>query len=359
MRAARLILLTASGLLVLITLLPLWETDRWWVRLWDFPRLQIAALLVICALLLVWIGPRKGRAFWLATGTAIAALAWQATHFIAYFPPWPMQVASIEKCPAGRSVELLNANVLLNNPRYGELIALVERTDPDVVLLLETGLDWKRAIQPLHARYPYRVGEAVPNSYGMILLSKLPIDGEVLHRMQPAVPSIRARVRLADGQVVELHAVHPEPPVIGDDSGERDAELVAIGREVRASGRAAIVIGDLNDVAWSRTSRLFLDVSGMKDPRVGRGLYPTFNAKYPLLRWPLDHLFVAPHFGLQQLDLLGAIGSDHFPILYRVCLTQPADRRLVPGKASGGVRADASEEVSEGRAEGAAENRGE
>src|SRR3989337_308824 len=138
----------------------------------------------------------------------------------------------------------------------------------------------------------------------MIRLSGLPMEGEVLHRMQPAVPSIRARLRLADGQSVDLHAVHPEPPVIGDDSGERDAELVAIGREVRSSGRAAIVMGDLNDVAWSRTSRLFLDVSGMKDPRVGRGLYPTFNAKYPLLRWPLDHLFVTPHFGLQQLDRL-------------------------------------------------------
>ena len=359
MKAGRLILLIVSGLLVLISLLPLWETDRWWVRLWDFPRLQVGALLVVCALLLVWIGPRRGRAFWVAGGGILAALAWQATHFIAYLPPWPTQVASLQKCPAGRSIELLNANVLLNNSRYAELLALVERTDPDVVLLLETGLDWERAIRPLHARYPYRIGEPVPNTYGMILLSRLPMEGEVLHRMQPAVPSIRARLQLADGQSIDLHAVHPEPPLIGDDSGERDAELVAIGREVRASGRAAIVLGDLNDVAWSRTSRLFLDVGGMKDPRIGRGLYPTFNAKYPLLRWPLDHLFVTPHFGLQQLDRLDAIGSDHFPILYRVCLTQPAGKRLVPVKASGVVRADAREEVSEGRAEGAAENRGE
>ena len=359
MKAARLILLTLCALLVLITILPLWETDRWWVRLWDFPRLQVAALLIVGILLMVWVGPRKGRLFWTATGAMLAALAWQATHFIAYLPPWPKQVASVAACPEGRSIELLNANVLLHNQRFGELIALVERTDPDVVLLLETDLDWEREIRPLHARYPYRVGEPVPNSYGMILLSRLPMEGEVLHRMQPAVPSIRAKIRLGSGEVIDLHAVHPEPPVIGDDSGERDAELVAIGREVRASGRAAIVIGDLNDVAWSRTSRLFLDVSGMKDPRVGRGLYPTFNAKYPLLRWPLDHMFVTPHFGLQQLDLLGAIGSDHFPILYRACLTQPADKRLVPVKASGEVRADASEEVQEGRDEKAAENRGE
>jgi endonuclease/exonuclease/phosphatase (EEP) superfamily protein YafD len=358
-KAARLILQTAAGLLILLTFLPLWETDRWWVRLWDFPRLQVAALLIVAILAVVWIGPRRGRLFWIAIAAMLAALAWQATHFVAYFPPWPKQVASIDNCPAGRSIELLNANVLIGNQRYGELIALVERTDPDIVLLLETSPDWQRAIAPLDARYPFRIGEPVPNSYGMILLSRLPMEGEVLHRLQAGVPSIRAKLRLGDGQLVDLHGLHPEPPLPGDDSGERDAELVAVGREVRKSGRAAIVLGDLNDVAWSRTSRLFLDVSGMRDPRVGRGLYPTFDAKYPLLRWPLDHLFVTPHFGLQQLDLQGPIGSDHFPILYRICLTQPAGKRLVPVKASGQVRADASEEVKEGRVERAAENRGE
>jgi endonuclease/exonuclease/phosphatase (EEP) superfamily protein YafD len=302
---------------------------------------------------------RKGRVFWAAEGTLLAALTWQVTYFIAYLPLWPKQVASVANCPGERSVELLNANVLLGNRRYAELIALVERTDPDVVLLLEPGPDWERAIQPLHARYPFRIGEPVPNTYGMILLSRLPMEAEVVHRVQPGVPSIKARLRLIGGQMIDLYALHPEPPVPGDDSGERDAELVAAGREVRASGRAALVLGDLNDVAWSRTSILFRQVSGMRDPRVGRGLYPTFNAKYPFLRWPLDHMFVTPHFGLQKIDRMPAIGSDHFPILYRVCLTQPADKRLVPVKAAGEVREDARKEVSEGRDEHASENRGE
>lgn len=359
MKLARLSLLVFGSLLVLLTILPLWETDRWWVRLWDYPRLQVASLLLICIALMAWMGPRVGRLFWTATGAMLAALVWQATHFIAYFPPWPKQVATVANCPAGRSIELLIANVLLDNQRYADLIALVERTDPDVVLLLEPGLDWERAMQPLHARYPFRIGEPVPNSYGMLLFSRLPMDAQVLHRIQAGVPSIKAKLRLPGGEIIDLHALHPDPPLPGDDSGERDAELVAIGREVRASGRASLVLGDLNDVAWSRTSKLFLEVSGMTDPRVGRGLYPTFNAKYPLLRWPLDHLFVTPHFGLERMEIPAAIGSDHFPILYRVCLTQPADKRLVPVSAGREVREDAREEVKEGREERAKENVGE
>ena len=63
------------ALLVLLTLLPLFETDEWWVRLWDYPRLQIAGLIVIALIGVVAVGPRKGRAFRGAFVAGLAALA--------------------------------------------------------------------------------------------------------------------------------------------------------------------------------------------------------------------------------------------------------------------------------------------
>jgi endonuclease/exonuclease/phosphatase (EEP) superfamily protein YafD len=131
-----------------------------------------------------------------------------------------------------------------------------------------------------------------------------------------------------------------------------------VGREVRNEGRATVVVGDLNDVAWSRTSSLFRRVAGMGDPRVGRGLYPTFNARYPLLRWPLDHLFVSPHFELIQIDVLPDIGSDHFAIFFRLCLKEdPAERKVAPS-ASPATEAEASDELRAGKAEKREEQRG-
>jgi len=348
-------MIAVAILLVILSFLPIWWTNHWWVRLWDFPRLQVAALLAILGLSFWFV--ELGRWRWPLLGAVAVALAWQLSHFVAYFPPWPKQVADARNCPAKRQVSLINANVLMTNKHYDRLLKLVDQRNPDVLLLLEPGPDWEKAVQALARRYPFRLSEPIPNTYGMILMSRLPMDGRIEHILQPAIPSANVRLTLRGGEEILLHAVHPEPPWPGDDSGERDAELVTVGRSIRRDGRAAIVMGDLNDVAWSRTSKLFRKVGGMADPRIGRGFYPTFNANYPLLRWPLDHLFVTPHFELMELDLLPDIGSDHLPIYFRLCLRDDPAVRQVSTAAPAATEAEASDELQSGQAENREEER--
>ena len=124
-------------------------------------------------------------------------------------------------------------------------------------------------------------------------------------------------MRLRSGEDVVLIGIHPEPPspTEADSSLPRDAELVLVGHEIARATEPMIVAGDLNDVAWSRTSRLFCRLSGLVDPRIGRGFYNSFHADHPWLRWPLDHVFYSPDFLLRRLARLPAFGSDHFPIL--------------------------------------------
>jgi endonuclease/exonuclease/phosphatase (EEP) superfamily protein YafD len=106
----------------------------------------------------------------------------------------------------------------------------------------------------------------------------------------------------------------------------RDAELVLVGRDIRKDDRPTIVAGDLNDVAWSATTTLFLRLSRLLDPRMGRGLYSTFNANCPLFRFPLDHVFHSNCFTLVDLRRLQHNGSDHFPL----CMTLQYEPAAAP-----------------------------
>ncbi len=109
--------------------------------------------------------------------------------------------------------------------------------------------------------------------------------------------------------------------------------------------------GDLNDVAWSRTTRLFCRVSGMLDPRRGRGLFSTFHAHYPLLRWPLDHVFVSEEFTLTHMERLEAFGSDHFPILATLSYQPARQEEHDTPSASQEERQEASATIAQGKSE--------
>jgi endonuclease/exonuclease/phosphatase (EEP) superfamily protein YafD len=98
-----------------------------------------------------------------------------------------------------------------------------------------------------------------------------------------------------------------------------------VAKELQGQDRPSLVVGDLNDVAWSRTNGLFQKLSGLLDPRVGRGFYSTFNANWPFVRFPLDHAFLSRHFRVAAFEVLPHVGSDHFPVFVRLVLSPPAE----------------------------------
>ncbi|PRQ02175.1 hypothetical protein ENSA5_26340 [Enhygromyxa salina] len=98
-----------------------------------------------------------------------------------------------------------------------------------------------------------------------------------------------------------------------------------VGAAAERSPLAVIVAGDMNDVAWSSTTRRFQRISGLLDPRICRGIYATYHAKLPIMRWPLDHVFFSEELRLVEMRRLGRFGSDHFPILITLS-HEPAER---------------------------------
>lgn len=293
--------------------------DEWWFRGADFPRLQIlfVGLVALAGLLFIdaeWTSIRE-----LLLLGVIAAVAYQLKMVLPYTPVWKKQVLHVrqDQLNVEQQISLLVANVLTPNHKYHLLLEQIDHLQPDVVLTLETDQVWQKALKPIEADYPYRVAVPQDNLYGMHLYSRLPLaDTEVKFILSDETPSIHATIRLRSGLSVQLYCLHPKPPspTEAKDSTLRDAELLIVGDQIKDIDESCIVMGDLNDVAWSRTTRLFQRISGLLDPRVGRYFMNTFHADYPLLRWSLDHIFHSTDFGLVEMKRLPHIGSDHFPI---------------------------------------------
>lgn len=198
-----------------------------------------------------------------------------------------------------------------------EVLALTKKHKPDVLFVLEANKRWQDELAPLTETYPHQILYPLENTYGLLFYSRLPIrHHEIRFLIQDDIPSVYAQLELPSGQLIHFYGVHPMPPSPTEHyrSTERDAELLLVGKEARTKSGPIIVAGDLNDVAWSHTTRLFQRISGLLDPRIGRGLFNTFHARYFFLRWPLDHVFVSEHFQLQGIRRLPNCGSDHFPM---------------------------------------------
>lgn len=341
----------AGGLLLLATALPFLPSDEGFIRVWDFPRTQIAFLLVIVLIASIAVfGVRGWTLVW--HGLLALALFYQLYRIYPYTPIHAVEAVATDTAHGGcdtATIRLFVANVRQSNRQSASLIHELATVDPDLVLLLETDAWWERQLEPLRERYPNVVAKPQDNTYGMFLLSRLPlIEPQVRFLLEEYVPSIKTGIRLASGTTIDFHGVHPKPPP-RHDTERRDAELLIVGREIRSGSMPAIVAGDLNDVAWSDTTRLFQQISGLLDPRIGRGLYSTYNANWPLLRWPIDQVLFDNSFTLLEMRRLGYIGSDHFPLYAALCQRpDAAPRQPEPQPAAEDLRR-AREQIQEGR----------
>lgn len=318
------ILAGLTGLVLALTLLPLSRHEAWWVRGLDFPRLQLAVLALALLAAEAALLDRGRWETWAVMAAALASLAYQAWWIVPYTPLFPREVAPAPGGGGDDALGVLAVNVLTPNRNAGALLRLVRRERPDVLVAVETDRWWQERLDALEPEYPYALKCPLDNLYGMHVYSRLPLeDARVQFLVEPGVPSMHAVAVLRSGRRVRMHFLHPRPPspTENPESSERDAELVAVGKSAAGAELPVVVTGDLNDVAWSATTRLFRKVSGLLDPRVGRGMYNTFHARWPFLRWPLDHLFHSAHFTLARMERLPGVGSDHFPILVRLVLS--------------------------------------
>ena len=296
-----------------MTILPFSKNRSWVFRMPLYLSLQV---LVISLIYLVYcIITLSDYYDWLSLVVLLYVLTIQLKRVLGFALDFRRQVPDYDPLKfSSNTFSLISYNVYQDNEKYDEVVSYLKSENSDILLLMEVDDVWAQKIKTLD--YSYGVNVPLDNTYGMILLSKYPIiKSEILYRVEEDVPSIVADIKIGE-KVVHFYTAHPRPPVPpeSDSSIPKELELSHLANSLKSLPHDHIlVVGDMNDVPWSASSKKFKKTTKLKDPRIGRGLFGTFPSYFPVMI-PLDHIYCSADFSVKEIKTLEANGSDHLPI---------------------------------------------
>lgn len=310
--------LVLSGIFVVVIALPLIRNSYWIFRIFEYPRFQVWAISLLVLASWLFTFNTASTAGKIVAGLLAAGFIYLTYKILPYTPFSKKQMHTVSSGDQRNQLRIFTANVYQDNRAYDRIKNQVRKYDPDLVLLVETDEAWKLAMDEILETHPEFLGKALSNTYGMLLYSRLKIvEGKVRYLVENDIPGIKATIQLPSQQMINIWGVHPKPPVPGEseDSKAKDSEIMKVAFEAERSDLPVIVMGDFNDVAWSKVTELFQKTARLLDPRRGRGFYSTFSAFSLFIRFPLDYIFCSVQFGLLRMKRLPKNGSDHFAIL--------------------------------------------
>ena len=250
-------------------------------------------------------------------GLAVAGNAWSLLPF--WLPPPgvlpPTAAAAGEAMPEARGpLTLILANLHRLNPDKSRAVAYLRDRRPDVAVLLEVDSAWQAHLSSLDEIYPHRIVEPREDNFGIAVLSRWPLaDRRVVTLGGTPFPNVDATVEFRNARV-RLLATHPHPPLTAAYAALQLSQFRALADEAAATVGPCIAVGDFNATPWSLPYRTFVARSGLRDTALGRGVQPTWNARLPAPRIPIDHVFASPDVAVVRRAVGPDIGSDHFPV---------------------------------------------
>ena len=252
---------------------------------------------------------------------------------------WPVIASRAQPASTANPARLtiLSANLWHSANGHDRTIDVLMASNADIIGLLEVTPDWRVFLEPLIAKYPYRVEclEAGRRCQVM-LLSKLPIGRTYSGRIWHATPAVAGGDLTWNGRAITVLATHLYRPLAdidesehGEDDPAYRAYLGARLPRSRQAGQAGmlamylnglpndlVVMGDFNGAPWSSIQRAFRDKTGLNNQAGWDLTWPSWL--YWPLRLPLDHVLARGRAVVTKFGAGPETDSDHLPVIAEV-----------------------------------------
>lgn len=270
--------------------------QHWGLQLW-----QLALGALIGALLL---------GDWIAVALSLAAAAYWSWRL------WPRKAAP-ELKEGEPLLRLAAANLLHENVAFDRMIDGLAALDSDVIVMCEVTPAARERLRGLAARFPHALDTCAPDSlYGIVILSRFPLALRSSGIGEDPLPRHLAADLAIAGRIVTLVAIHPTNPLRLGRSHRIPAEFDATADLIRGAPDDLILVGDCNAAGWSSYLQDLERGTGLANDRKVRPSWPVWLP--PLVRLPLDHVWVRGRVTLPRAALGPKFGSDHLPLIAEI-----------------------------------------
>lgn len=235
----------------------------------------------------------------------------------------PLYWGSPPASPASGTFRVMLINVYSGNPRPERVVELLQREQPDLVVLEEITSRWLPELEAWRESYSHTIERPEEDNFGIGLYSRFPIvEGGVVVIGEAGVASIEAVVEI-EGQLVRVMATHPPPPVGGTYSSWRNGQMEELGQRLAGAEEPVLLVGDLNATSWSHSFKQLRKAADLRDSRQGFGVQSTWPTHMWWMRVPLDHVLVSDEVAVHQRVVGPSVGSDHLPVIVDFSLHSP------------------------------------
>lgn len=238
--------------------------------------------------------------------------------------PWTTSPRSVPAAAPRFSVLLFN--VWVRNKNLNDVVPMIRRENPDMVVLVEATPRLRSELQALGSVYPYRLDCIGNRGCDILILSRARLAAHSVKATQDEdhspLLSVATGIAGCRMMVFATHMTRPFP--IGSNEAQR-AQAREIGNEVAAWDGAKLVLGDFNGAPWGYVMRT-ISSRGNVDILTGAGgTWPSYLPQR--LRIPIDHMLAGPGLSFVSRRILPPIGSDHAPVLAEIAVTDPSKCR--------------------------------
>ena len=244
---------------------------------------------------------------------AVAIVVLAAPHAVALTSLISPGTAQAAVEPAN-PVRVTTLNGYWQNWNGAALIAYVEQTDPDILVIQEADRRWQPNLLLIGARFPYAVPEDWDKARDVVMFSRFPMIRSARRFANGRGFDHQSADLEIAGQTVTLVGVHTPSPGRADQAARRNRSLAEIARFAASTDHPMIVAGDFNSTVWSPHFADMIAASGLDDTADGRGWHPTWPSWLPAAGIQIDHILISEEFEVQAFTRGPEVGSDHFPL---------------------------------------------